>query len=407
MHELLLNGHGTRSHPEGAAGILPAENATLPAGRRQHAGWRDPLRRRFMAGEPDQMEHGTLSTIQQCLRKKAAADAAHHFLFALLLLSVGAILVAVTFFFACAVLWVALNGAGSALSEILWNRPLHVSLAAIVTVAALFVVFLFVENARVSRQYLTRFSKRARWPSRSVDWTGGFVNLLVYSDISSRLIADALLTGPRLVTGAWSCFRKAGRLSRLDAEAGSRVLTVLFSRASRCSLEDLVQLSGVPDPGKAASQLRDIDGVVLVHLDPPGLTLTSELRQELASVLDLSVPLAPPTRVEPKPVKLPARTIFDLLGVPPTASPEEIEVAYRNWMTQSCARQAAELETAARKQQLDEQVKAVKRAYEAFLAAHKSDQLEDDPKQVETVWEQFKRTGRRPSPQAANQHEQS
>jgi hypothetical protein len=348
-----------------------------------------------MAGEPDQMEHGTLSIIQQWLRKKAAADAAHHFLFALFLLSVGAVLLAVAFFFACVVLWVALNGAGSALSEILWNRPLHLSLAAIVTVAAMFVVFLFIESARVSRKYLTGFSRRERWPSRSVDRSGGFVNLLVYSDISSRLIADALLTGPRLVTGAWSCFRKAGRLALLDAEAGSHVLAVLFTRASRCSLGDLVQLAGVPDPGKAAGQLRDIDGIVLINRDPPGLTLTSELRQELAGVLDLSAPLAPPTRVEPKPVNLPSGTIFELLGVPPTASPEEIEVAYRNWMSQSCFRQAAELENATRKQQLDEQVKAVNRAYETFLAAHKSDQVEEDTKQVENVWEQFKRSGKR------------
>src|SRR5438445_13783294 len=45
-----------------------------------------------------------------------------------------------------------------------------------------------------------------------------------------------------------------------------------------------------------------------------------------------------------------------------SASPEEIEVAYRNWMTQSCVRQAAELENAARKQQLDERVKAINAA---------------------------------------------
>src|SRR6266478_2305422 len=133
-----------------------------------------------MAGEPDEMEHGTLSIIQQWLRKKAAADAAHYFLFALFLLAVGAVLLAVAFFFACLVLWVALNGAGSAFSEILWNRPLHVSLAAIVTVAALFVVFLFIESARVSRKSLTGFSRRDRWAARSVDSTGGFVNLLVY-----------------------------------------------------------------------------------------------------------------------------------------------------------------------------------------------------------------------------------
>jgi hypothetical protein len=135
------------------------------------------------------------------------------------------------------------------------------------------------------------------------------------------------------------------------------------------------------------------------------LTLTSELRQELAGVLDLSVPLAPPTRVEPKPVKLPAGTIFELLGVPPTASPEEIEVAYRNWMTQSCARQAAELEDAARKQQLAEQVAAVNKAYEAFLAAHESEPAKDDAARIQNVWEQFKRAEKRSSAPRLGMHE--
>ncbi len=341
------------------------------------------------------MEHGTVSKLQQWLRKKATAGAAHHFLFALFLLSVGVLFLAVTFFVAWAALWIALNGAGSALSQLLWNRPLHFPMSAIIALAALFVVILFIESARVNQKYLTRVSRRNRWPSRSAGVTGGFVNLLVYSDIPSRLIADALLTGPRLVAGASSCLSKAVRLWRLDAKAGARMLAVLFSRASRCPLADLAEGSGVPDPAETAGQLRDIDGVVLIDLNPPGLALTSELRQELADALGLALPAAPPTPVPAKPVDLPSRTIFELLDVSPTASPEEIEVAYRNWMTQSSARQLAELEDAARKEQLEEQVSAVNRAYEAFLAAHESDPVEPDAARIENVWEQFKRPGTR------------
>src|SRR5262249_10826306 len=122
----------------------------------------------------------------------------------------------------------------------------------------------------------------------------------------------------------------------------------------------------------------------------------SELRQELAGVLDLSVPEAPPTRGQPKSVGLPSGTIFELLGVPPTASAEEIDVAYRNWMKQSCAPQAAELENAARQQQIEEQWRAVNSAYEAFLAAHAADPVEEaeTAARIENVWEQFRRSGK-------------
>ena len=137
------------------------------------------------------MQH---TAIQQWLKKKAVADAAHHFLFALFVFAVGAAVLGVTFVFVGAVVWFVLNVGAAALSQILLNRRLHVSAAAIAVISALFVAFLFAENRRTQREY---FGRRGRAPfQRPGEFGGELMSLLVYSDVSSRLVADALLTGP-------------------------------------------------------------------------------------------------------------------------------------------------------------------------------------------------------------------
>ena len=330
------------------------------------------------------MQH---EAIQRWLKKKAASDAAHHFLFALFVFAVGGAVLGVTFVFAGAVVWFALNVAAAALSQIFLNRPLRVSAAAIAVISAVFVAFLFVENRRTQREY---FGRRGRAPfQRPGEFGGELMSLLVYSDVSSRLVADALLTGPRLVAGAWSSLRKAFRLACLDAGACSRTLAVLYAHPSRCSLGELNQLPDVRDPAKSAARLRDIDGVLFIELDPPGLTLTSELRQELTDALGLGP--GPAAARQSGPVNLPSGTIHELLGITPTASPEEIEAAYHHWAAGS-RRRAAEAKPEWN-QETEEQMRAVHAAYEAFLHRQKAEAkaVEEKTEKVEGLWRQFQR----------------
>ena len=331
------------------------------------------------------MQH---EAIQRWLKRKAVADGAHHFLFALFVFVVGAVVLGVTFVFVSAVVWFVLNVGAAALSQILLNRPLHISAAAIAAISALFMAFLFLENRRTQREY---FGRRGRAPfQRPGEFGGELMSLLVYSDVSSRRVADALLTGPRLVAGAWNSFRKACRLACLDADACSRTLAVLFAHPSRCSLGELNQLPDVRDPAKSAARLRDIEGVLFIELDPPGLTLTSELRQELAGALGLGSGPASDAARHHEPVHLPVGSIYELLGVAPGASLEDIEIAYHKWAAQS-RRRAAEAKPEWN-QEAEEQMRAVHAAYETFLAKQKSEQTEEPADRIESVWERYKRS---------------
>jgi hypothetical protein len=216
---------------------------------------------------------------------------------------------------------------------------------------------------------------------------GALGALLAYPGASSRMIADLLFAGPRLVTAALSAFKKAGRLVRLDAEGCSRVLALLLSRNARFSCEDVSQLAGVPDSAKVFRQIRDLDGVVFLESEPAGLSLTSELREELGVVTgSSSSSCAMPTNAAA------GGTICQLLGVAPNASLEEIEGAYEKWNWRSRhsvpGRPRTELE-----EQNEQQVRAVNAAYEAFLAGQRTeaDSAEQKTVEVEGLWRQNQR----------------
>jgi len=333
-----------------------------------------------------------LNAVNLWLKRKAASEAATGLLFAAGCLLLGGIVLVFTFFFTYAVVWFALNMGVSGFAELILGTRLHLSQAGVVAVSLMFLALLFWSNRRISREYLNTYPRR-EYPGAGSGWIGlpgALVSLLAYPGASTRMITDVLLTGPRLATIAWSNATKSGRLRRLDVEGCSRVLFVLVRQPGRVSFAELRALAELREPQKVFLQLRDLDGVVFLREEPSGLSLTSELRQELAGALFQPVRLASPASLEPKHPNLPPGTLYELLGVPPTASPEELEVAYRNWMTQTCAGRAAGSEDKSRGQ-ADEQIKAVHAAYEAFLAKHKSEQPEETAQKIDGVWARYKR----------------
>jgi len=329
------------------------------------------------------MEH---RAVKAWLKRKTARDAAANLFVTLLALAGGTVVLTITFFFAYALVWFGFNFGVSGFSQLLFSQRLHITHPAILLVCGAFLVLLFVGNARTSRDYLASLPKRNYVPSESMPGGifGALGSLLAYPGASSRMIADLLFTGPRLVIAALSAFKKASRLARLDAEGCSRVLALLLSRNSHFSYEEVSELAGVPDSAKVFRQMRDLDGVVFLQLEPAGLSLSSELRGELGAVTGSSFSSgAMPESAEA------GGTICELLGVAPTASLEEIEAAYEKWIWRSRHARPGRPRTE-REEQTEQQVRAVNAAYQAFLAGQRTEATSAEEKtvEVEGLWRQ-------------------
>lgn len=337
------------------------------------------------------------TAIQIWLKRKAAGEALGSLLFALLCLAGGFVVLVVTFCFAYAIVWFTFNFGVSGFSELFLGRRLGLSHGAIVGVSVTFVGILFWGNARLSREYLGTFPKR-RYPGPGLGWIGlpgALVSLLAYPGASTRMIADLLFTGPRLVMIAWSNATKSARLRRMDLDGCARVLAILMQRHSRFPFAEIPAVAALADPPGVFRQLRDIEGVVFLASDPPGLSLTDDLRIELRRAAGSATLLAEEEAIRaPQTPSREQSGLRDLLGVQAAASLEEIESAYRKRLRESTPEDLAdwgrELQAL-----VGEQPGAVNVAYDAFREQQREkerDESKGEKKKVERVWEQFRNT---------------
>jgi len=149
---------------------------------------------------------------------------------------------------------------------------------------------LFWGNARTSREYLTEYSVSV---GTTFDTVVDFylpgigmasnVNPLAPDTIHTgvKMITDCLYCGPRVVMSGVKTLGKANRIRRLDVEACGAVIAALLATNRKLAFQEIVNKVGSIDPPLVFSQLHDIDGVIFLHAEPAGLTLSRELRQEL------------------------------------------------------------------------------------------------------------------------------
>ena len=92
---------------------------------------------------------------------------------------------------------------------------------------------------------------------------------------------------PRMLTGSGQLLWKARRLASLDAPACAAVLADLHAHPRRRSFEALRQDIAGFNLTVAFASLQDIDGVLFLLSEPPGLALTAELREELDATIGI------------------------------------------------------------------------------------------------------------------------
>ncbi|HEY5910223.1 MAG TPA: hypothetical protein VJA21_06420 [Verrucomicrobiae bacterium] len=159
----------------------------------------------------------------------------------------------------------------------------------LLSVAGLVVIpLLFWGNARTSREYLSEYEVTTGTASGTVVnfylpgvGMGSTVNPLAPKTIQTgaKMITDCLYFGPRVVVYALNLWRKSVRLRRLDVPWCGAVLTVLFVARRKLSFQEIVDAVDGLDPTRIFPQLQDIDGVLFLKSDPPGLILGPELKE--------------------------------------------------------------------------------------------------------------------------------
>lgn len=152
------------------------------------------------------------------------------------------------------------------------------------------VPLLFIGNARTSREYLSEYSVTTGTASGAVVnfylpgiGLGSTVNPLAPDTMHTgvKMITDCLYVGPRTVTAAIRLVRKGVGLRRIDVDGCAAVIAVLLATGRKLSFQEIAESIEGLNPVRVFPQLGQIDGVVFLNAQPAGLTLASDLRQEL------------------------------------------------------------------------------------------------------------------------------
>lgn len=214
------------------------------------------------------------------LKRKKSSGATARCLLAFAALLAGALVLILTFWFTYAVIWVCVPGV-SAVSELAFSKKLKLAHEWRLVVSGVFLLLLFMQHFRTDPHYWGDYDKddyvSAPGLQAHAGVMGGLAFLLAYPGPSANMIADILLSGPRLAMGSWRLWRESRRFGELDEDGCSRLIAFLASQHSAVAYGELREAGWEEWFG----QLRCIEGVIFLE---KGITLSSELRVELSKL---------------------------------------------------------------------------------------------------------------------------
>lgn len=152
---------------------------------------------------------------------------------------------------------------------------------------------LFWGNARTSREYLSEYSVSVGTTSQQVVnfYMPGVglvsnVNPLAPGTIhaGAKMLTDCLYSGPRVVLAGFRMLRRSRTIQKIDIDGCAAVLSVLFVACRKVSFQEIVNAVDWINPVEVFPQVQSIEGIVFLGGEPPGLTLTQELRGKIASL---------------------------------------------------------------------------------------------------------------------------
>ena len=222
----------------------------------------------------DTLDH---SFVQNYLAKWKRTNVITCWIVALGAFGLGLVVLFLTFWFTYAIIFIGALGI-SALWELFFNHKLFIAHETRLIGSGIFLVLLFIQYFRTDPSYWKEdLARRDNFPAPGAAILGGqafsLLSLLAHPG-SSRVIADLLLCGPRLLDSSRGFLGKAAQIRKLDVFSCSNLLTFLLHRGR---LVPYGELYGVGWEA-ALEQLRNVEGV---NFFEKGLTLSEDLRTEL------------------------------------------------------------------------------------------------------------------------------
>ncbi|MEI2723240.1 MAG: hypothetical protein V9H26_06740 [Verrucomicrobiota bacterium] len=217
------------------------------------------------------------NAIEIWLRHKQSSGATSRSLLAIVAVLAGLGVLFLTFWFTYAIIWAGFQGV-TALADLTVGKRLHLTHEWRLAGSGIFIALLFLQHFCTSPWHWGDYPRenfdRAFGLNASL---GAIPALLSCPGTSANMIADILLSGPRLLTGAGTLIRESSRLRRMDVAGCSQLLAFLARRPMVVPYQELREAGWEAWFG----QLRNIEGVVFLE---QGLNLTAELRKDLVGL---------------------------------------------------------------------------------------------------------------------------
>lgn len=222
----------------------------------------------------------SLGQTERWLRKKKLSEGWVYSALSVLAFLAGCLVLFLTFWFTYAIIFWGWRGV-SALWELSFGHKLHMTHNVRLVVSGIFVVLLFIQHLRTSPWHWGEYPKRDYESNGFIQMhagiTGAYAAFLAYPGASANMIADILLSGPRLVCGSYSIWKHGAKLRHMNGADCAQLLDWLTTQNAPVPYDDL-RSAGWEEP---LEQLRSVEGVVFLQ---KGVTLSDEFKFELASL---------------------------------------------------------------------------------------------------------------------------
>jgi hypothetical protein len=103
-----------------------------------------------------------------------------------------------------------------------------------------------------------------------------------------KLVAAIWLVSPQLMSAGWANLKRASRLRQMDLPGCAAVIAMLLGKSKKVAFAEIIASSPHLDLCGIAAQLANLDGVIFLREEPPGITLAADLRQDFLAGVGLS-----------------------------------------------------------------------------------------------------------------------